>query len=117
MSSAFDINKMGSEAIAHAMFAYTYGIVGDSRHGAEGKGLGTGIGIHWRDHQYILTAAHTIETTPYEWMYFFLPADGLVIADSFSLVDWSKVRRRERLQLENPRVVIDFKDRDIAATS
>ena len=114
MSYESDINRAASEAMAHAMYAYTYGIVGDARHGLEGRGLGTGIGIHWRDGDYILTAGHTVEATPYERMYFFLPSESLVIADSFSSINWSRVQQRERLQLENPRVVLDPKNRDIA---
>jgi hypothetical protein len=111
MSYESDINRAATEAMAHAMYAYTYGIVGDARHGLEGRGLGTGIGIHWRDGDYILTAAHTVEATPYERMYFFLPSESLVIADSFSSINWSRVQQRERLQLENPRVVLDPKNR------
>jgi hypothetical protein len=98
--------------MAQAMFRYTFGIVGDAKFGVEGRGLGTGVGVMWRDCHLVLTAAHTVETTPYERLYFFLPGDTLVFRDG--PIELGKLTIQKRLQLDAPEVVID-ENKDIAA--
>ena len=65
------INEAATHALANAMYSYTFGIAVDGAHGAEGKGLGSGIGVTWKGAYFILTADHVIQHTPYERMYFF----------------------------------------------
>ena len=49
-------------AMAHAMFAYTFGIVGDGEGGKEGEGLGTGVGVLWRGTHLIVTLGDHFKT-------------------------------------------------------
>jgi len=71
------ISEAATEALSNAMYRYTFGIVGHGLRGAEGQGLGTGVGMFWENTYMIVTAAHTIEITPYEQLYFLLPDESL----------------------------------------
>jgi hypothetical protein len=112
MTDDFTIQRTAGYAMAHAMSRFTFGIVGDAG-GREGRSLGTGVGLLWGGSSLILTAAHTLETTPYERLYFFLPVNELQIADSAASVNWTQVRFQNRQQVENPQVLLG--DDDLAA--
>jgi hypothetical protein len=73
MVSDLRLEYLAGHAMAQAMFPFTFGMLGDARGGREGGGLGTGIGVRWRETLLILTAGHTIQSTPYDRMYFFCP--------------------------------------------
>lgn len=98
-------------AMAYAMYPYTFGIVQDDGHGNEGRDIGTGIGLRWRGHHVILTAAHTVQQTPENR--FFLPSDELQIAETPSAADPNRVQFRERVLLEKPKILLA--DDDLAA--
>jgi hypothetical protein len=71
------VNEAATEALANAMYRYTFGIISDGKGHAEGRGLGTGIGIVWNGVHQILTAAHTMETTPSDRLYMLLPSESV----------------------------------------
>ncbi len=98
------------------MYRYTFGIVGNGKGGLEGGGLGTGIGVSWRGHFLILTAAHTMETTAYEQLYILLPHESLVTPASSIRTDWTLPPSigNTRVQFNDPQVLLDS-DRDLAA--
>ncbi|HEX3471744.1 MAG TPA: hypothetical protein VHT28_11225 [Silvibacterium sp.] len=52
-----DINEGATEALANAMYRYTFGIVGEGRSGSGSQSLGTGVGVFWKETYLILTAA------------------------------------------------------------
>jgi hypothetical protein len=109
-----EINDAATEAIGNRMYCFTYGIVGDARGRAEGRGLGTGIGVRWRETYLILTAAHVLQQTPYERLYFFLPCDTLVHPASAIPAKKAAVELRTRFLLEKPHVLLS-EDFDLAA--
>jgi len=109
------INGAATEALANAMYRYTFGIVGSGKDGAEGRSLGTGVGVFWKGTYLILTAAHTMETTPYERLYFLLPNEGVQFQDSDIPAQPSPVNIRKRLSLENPQTLLAEGGEDIAA--
>lgn len=109
MTNDFAIERAAGNAMMHAMSRFTFGIVGDAN-GLEGRGLGTGVGLVWEGKNLILTAAHTLETTPYERMYFFLPVAELQVTDSAASVSWSEVGFQVRQQLEKPQVLLGEDD-------
>lgn len=100
-------------AMAYAMYPYTFGIVQDDGHGDEGRDIGTGIGIRWKKHELILTAAHTVQQTPEDRLYFFLPSDELVLAPTLSDADPNRVQFRKRVLLAEPKILLG--DDDLAA--
>ena len=71
------VNEAATEALGNAMHRFTFGIVGGGKRGAEARSLGTGIGVFWKDTYLILTAAHTMETTPNEQLSFLLPFESV----------------------------------------
>jgi hypothetical protein len=115
VSKRFEIERHAGNAMAYSMYAYTFGIVSDEKGGREGRGLGTGIGVCWKQSHLILTAAHTLQTTPYDRLYLFLPADRLQIADSSASADWTQALPRKRCQLEAPWILLAENDDDLAA--
>jgi hypothetical protein len=112
MSSQFQMHNWAFQAIAQSMFRYTFGIVGSGRFGTEGRGLGTGFGVIWRNRCLILTAAHTLQTTPHDQLYFFLPPDTLQFGDGS--LDRKKQVIQKRFTLDNPEVLL-AENEDIAA--
>src|SRR5258708_27165233 len=90
-------------AMAYAMYPYTFGIVQDDGHGNEGRDIGTGIGVRWQGNHMILSAAHTVQQTPEDRLYFFLPSDELQIAETPSTADPNRIQFRERVLLEKPK--------------
>jgi len=100
-------------AMAYAMYPYTFGIVQDDGHGSEGRDIGTGIGIKWKKCHLILTAAHTVQQTPEDRLYFFLPSDELQIGETLSDANPDRVQFRERVMLAKPRILLG--DHDLAA--
>jgi hypothetical protein len=112
MSSQSQMHNWAFRALAQAMFRYTFGIVSDGKFGTEGLGLGTGCGVIWRSHYLILTAAHTLQTTPYDRLYFFLPAGELQFEHESP--NQNKLFTRPRLTLDNPHVLL-AENEDLAA--
>lgn len=111
-------DRLGREAfkaLANAMYCYTFGIVGDGHSGDEKEGLGTGVGVAWQGHNLILTAAHTLEATPPERLYFFPPMGALVLFDSPTEVDRKLVRFQKLHQLDNPDILLGSNGEDLAA--
>jgi hypothetical protein len=109
------LGHLAGLAMAQGMYPYTFGIVGDGIHGDQGKSLGTGIGVQWGSTSLILTAAHTLETTPYDRMYFFLPMGSLEFVESAASADPSRTKLQYRNELVSPKVVLDETGEDIAA--
>src|SRR5712691_4921915 len=101
------LNQAGTEAVANAMYRFTFGIIGDGRGGSEGRGLATGIGVFWRNTYLILTAAHAMQDTPYERVYFLLPDETLQFANSDLAIGSKPVSVRKRLALEKPQAILD----------
>jgi len=100
------INQAATEALGSAMNRFTFGIVGDAKGGVEGLGLGTGVGLHWRDTYLVLTAAHAVEDTPYERLYFLLPDEALHFQGSEVTTQPAQLKIRKRFQLEKPKVLL-----------
>jgi hypothetical protein len=109
------VNEAATEALANAMYRYTFGIIADGKGHAEGKGLGTGIGIVWRGTYLILTAAHTMETTPCERLYMLLPNESVKFQGSTITAQPTPFSMRRRLTLENPKSLLADDGEDIAA--
>jgi hypothetical protein len=109
------VNEAATEALANAMYRYTFGIIADGKGHAEGKGLGTGIGIFWKSTYLILTAAHTMETTPCERLYILLPNESVKFQGSTITAQSTPFRMRRRVALENPKPLLADDGEDIAA--
>jgi hypothetical protein len=82
MVSAATLNDAATLALANAMYRHTFGIVVDGRFGAEGCGLGSGIGVLWKNTYLILTADRVVAGTPFDRLYFLLPDEALEFAGS-----------------------------------
>ncbi len=108
------LNEAATEALPNAMYRYTFGIVGNGKTGGEGQGLGTGIGILWRNTHLILTAAHTMHTTPYESLFFLLPDEGVRFEGSSITPQLAPFTARKRVLLDNPHSLLS-EDEDLAA--
>jgi len=108
------INDAATLALANAMYRFTFGIVVDGRHAAEGKGLGSGIGVTWKGAYLILTADHVLQQTPHERMYFLLPNESLQFAGDPIGSGPKTVQVRKRMALEKPDTIHADND-DIAA--
>jgi len=107
------INEAATEALANAMYRYTFGIVGVG--GSGSQSLGTGVGVFWKGTYLILTAAHTMEAVPYERLHFLLPNEGVHFEGSSVAAQSFPVTIRKRLQLENPHSLLADNGEDIAA--
>jgi hypothetical protein len=109
------VNEAATEALANAMYRYTFGIVGDAGTGSDGQSLGTGVGVLWKGTHLVLTAAHTMEAFPYERLYFLLPHEAVHFQDSSVAAQPSPISVRRRFQLENPQALLADNGEDIAA--
>jgi hypothetical protein len=107
------INKTATRAIANAMYRHTFGIVVDGKFGAEGRELGSGIGVLWKSTYLILTADHVVDKTPFERLYFLLPDEALEFEDDDIASGSRTVKVRKRFALEKPEIIED--DDDLAA--
>jgi len=103
------IRRQAGNAVAQAMYNYTFGIVADIE-GSEGKGLGTGVGVIWQGEYLISTARHVIEGTPPHRIYYLLPQDSLQIEESSASIDWTRCKWQVRKSLENPRILYSTAD-------
>lgn len=109
---------MAQEAMAHAVGPYTFGIIQNDRHGDEGRDIGTGIGILWKESFLILTAAHVLRETPDDELYYLLPpVEGLKTSEHAADGDWRNSSFRQRVRLDNPRILLsdDEVNDDLAA--
>ncbi len=111
MADNLKVSHLAGQAMAQAMYPYTFGIVSDF-HGLEGKGLGTGVGVVWRGTYLIATAKHVVEDTAPQRIYYLLPQNTLRVEGSSTSVDLTQVSWQPRCTLENPRIL--HGDRDIA---
>jgi len=109
------LNEAATEALANAMYRYTFGIIGDGKGGSPGRSLGTGVGVYWQGCYLIVTAAHTMEETPDERLSFLLPDTSLVVESSGVSTERQAVRVRKAFQLENPHPLLSENDEDLAA--
>jgi len=114
MDAASKINEAATAALGNAMYRFTFGIIGDGKFGAEGRGLATGIGLFWKNTYLILTADHAIRETPYERVYFLLPDEALQVAGSDITSGQNPVRVTKRFELEKP-ATISAENDDLAA--
>ncbi|MFZ0799093.1 MAG: hypothetical protein WCA13_10970 [Terriglobales bacterium] len=108
------MNDAAAEALVNAMYRYTFGIVGDGGGGSEGRGLGTGVGLVWKNTYLIVTAAHAMQSTPYERLSFLLPDESVHFADSDLRAEATPIAIRKRFELEKPKTIIDD-NHDLAA--
>jgi hypothetical protein len=108
------LNAAADSAIVNAMYRYTFGIVANGKGALVGRGLGAGVGVLWRDQFIIVTAAHTMETTPNEALFFLLPSDNLQVEGSGISAHPAQVTVRRRVQLESQNAILDD-ERDLAA--
>ena len=109
------VNEAATEALANAMYRYSFGIIGSGRDGSEGVSLGTGVGVFWKGTYLVVTAAHTMEITPCEKLYFLLPGESLQFEHSSILPRPLQVQMRKRLVLENPQSLLAENGEDLAA--
>jgi len=115
MDVEHQLNEAATEALANAMYQYTFGIIGDGKGGSPRRSLGTGVGVYWQGCYLIITAAHTMEGTPDERVSFLLPDTSLVFGGSGVSTQPNPVRIRKSFQLENPRPLLAENGEDIAA--
>jgi hypothetical protein len=109
------LNEAATEALANAMYRYTFGIIGDGKGGSPRRSLGTGVGVYWQGCYLIVTAAHTMEGTPDERVSFLLPDTSLVVESSGVSTEHQAVRVRKAFQLENPQPLLAENGEDLAA--
>jgi hypothetical protein len=109
------LNEAATEALGSAMYRFTFGIIGDAKGSVEGRGLGTGIGLRWNETYLILTAAHTVQETPYERLYFLLPDDTVQFFGSKIPAQPTPVQLRHRFQLDDPKALLADDEDDLAA--
>ena len=109
------LNEAATEALANAMYRYTFGIIGDAKGGSPRRSLGTGVGVYWQGCYLIVTAAHTMEGTPDERVSFLLPDTSLVVESSGVSTEDQAVRVRKAFQLESPQPLLAEKGEDLAA--
>lgn len=108
------LNAAADEALTNAMYRCTFGVIGDARGGREGRGIGTGVGVWWNGTFVILTAVHTMQTTPDERQYFLLPGDALAVQESTIPMLTPTPTVQPRVQLVSQHAVLDD-DHDLAA--
>jgi len=109
------LNEAATEALANAMYRYTFGIIGSGKGGSPARTLGTGVGVYWQGRYLILTASHTMQETPDERVSFLLPDTSLVVESSDVSTERQAVRVRKAFQLENPHALLAEDDEDLAA--
>ena len=108
------VNEAADVALTNAMYRHTFGIVGDGGSGHMGRGVGTGVGVFWNGTFLILTAAHTVQTTPNEQLFFLLPHDSVVFQGSSIYSQTPPCNVSMRVQLESQQSFLDDKN-DLAA--
>ena len=113
VASMSELERFKRQAAFNAMYKYTFGIIGDYD-GFEGRGIGTGVGVLWKNSHLIVTAAHTLRDTPRDRLYFMVPLETLVFADSLEEADQSKLQVNRRGQFETQQVLLS-RDYDLAA--
>jgi len=109
------LNEAATEALANAMYKYTFGIIGDAKGGAPRRSLGTGVGVYWQGCYLIVTAAHTMEGTPDERVSFLLPHESLAVESAGVSTERRPLRIRKAFQLENPQALLAENGEDLAA--
>ena len=114
-NKADEVNEAATEALGNAMYRYSFGIVGSGRDGTEGVSLATGVGLLWKGTYMVVTAAHTMEVTPHEKLYFLLPGESVQFEHSTILPRPLPVQIRRRLVLENPQSLLAENGEDLAA--
>jgi hypothetical protein len=108
------INTAADMAIVNAMYRYTFGIVANGKGASVGRGLGAGVGVLWRNSFVVVTAAHTMETTPDEDLFFLLPSESIQVEGSGISAHPAQVTVKRRVQLERQNAFLDD-ERDLAA--
>jgi len=108
------VNEAADAALTNAMYRYTFGIVGNGIGGVVGQGIGTGVGVCWKGTYLIVTAAHTMQTTPNQSQFFLLPDESVNIQGSSLNSEPPPVNVQGRVQLESQQSLLDD-DRDLAA--
>lgn len=101
-----ELAHLAGQAMAHAIYPFTWGLVQNSFAGEEGKELGCGVSIQWQGSFLILTAAHVVEKTPEDQLYYFPPADNLQMVTSLDDLEPEKLRHVERMMLAKPKVTL-----------
>jgi hypothetical protein len=114
MSVERSVNEAADEALTNAMYRYTFGIIGNGVFGLEGRGIGTGVGVLWNSTFLILTAAHTMQTTPNEQLYFLLPREAVAFLGSGIYSEGPPSDITKRVQLQTQQFALDD-ERDLAA--
>jgi hypothetical protein len=108
------VNEAADQALSNAMYRHTFGIIGNGKFGGEGRGIGTGIGVRWDGAFLILTAAHTMQATPDERLFFLLPAESVVHEGSSVSSETPQATLNTRAQLQRQETRMDD-NRDLAA--
>lgn len=108
------VNQAATEALGNAIYRYTFGVVGDGAFGAEGRSIGTGIGVRWKGNCFIMTAAHVVNQTPESRLYFFLPSSTLQFSHLRVAAGPSACEMTLRFTLDRPDIVF-ADDNDLAA--
>lgn len=108
------VNEAATEALGNAIHRYTFGVIGDGAFGAEGRSIGTGLGVRWRGDHFILTAAHVVNQTPESRLYFFLPSSTLHFSDLRVAAGSPTYEMTPRFTLDRPDIVF-ADDIDLAA--
>jgi hypothetical protein len=72
-----DLDRAAMRGIEEAVQWHTLGIVSNYE-GLEGKGIGTGNAIQWKEQRIILTAAHVVKDTDWEKLWFFTRPEGTI---------------------------------------
>src|SRR6185312_158608 len=114
MSVEHPVNEAADEALTNAMYRHTFGIIGNGAFGLEGRWIGTGVGVLWNGTFLILTAAHTMQATPNEGIYFLLPGETAAFQASSIYSKTPPPVISQRVQLMNQQSILDDK-RDLAA--
>ena len=70
-----DVRHFAANAAEESVSSFTVGVVSD-RNGRPGSGIGTGVAVEWRGQSMFLTAAHVVEGTPEERIWFFFLPEG-----------------------------------------
>lgn len=108
------VNEAAAEALGNAIHRYTFGVVGDGAFGAEGRSIGTGLGVRWSGNYFIMTAAHVVRQTPESRLYFFLPSSTLHFRHLGVAAGAPKYEMSPRFTLDSPDIVF-ADDIDLAA--
>ncbi len=114
MGVSRSVSEAADEALTNSMYRHTFGIIGNGRFGGEGRGIGTAIGVSWEGTFLILTAAHTMQATPDEQLFFLLPAESVGHEGSSVSSETPQATLNTRAQLERQETRMDD-SRDLTA--